>query len=457
MRLRPLRRRPEGGPGQTARSFVTWALAFGLGRSVIKGAAKRGDLVGRLELDPVLREDPFPAYEQLRARGPVSRHRVVLATVDHAACTEILRGDGFGVAGGHGELPRPLRRLLAKVYDDGARGPVDPPSMLAVDPPSHTRYRKLVSRAFTARAVRSLEERTRETAEELLDRIAARGGDRVDIVEAYAAQLPVVVVAEILGVPREMHPQLLEWGNGAAATLDPALTWRQYRDAERNVRALHSWFDDHVAELRRAPRDDLFSKLVHLDGDDRLSDVELHSTGLLVLAAGFETTVNLIGNAVHQLGRHPDQLALLREDPSLWPNAVEEVLRYDSPVQLTLRIAHRDTEVGGVPIRRDEAVLTLLGGANRDPAVFDDPARFDVRRENANAHLAFSSGIHFCLGAGLARMEATVALRALYDRFPDLSPVGLPTRRGTRVLRGFERLPVSVGAARRATARGASY
>ena len=147
----------------------------------------------------------------------------MLATVDHAACTEILRGDDFGVAGGHGELPRPLRRLLAAVYDDGARGPVDPPSMLAVDPPSHTRYRKLVSRAFTARAVRALEERTRETAEELLDQISARGRDRVDIVDTYAAQLPVVVVAEILGVPRSMHQQLLKWGNGAAVTLDPAL------------------------------------------------------------------------------------------------------------------------------------------------------------------------------------------------------------------------------------------
>jgi cytochrome P450 len=443
---------PEAHPGQATRSFLTWALAFGVGRTVIKQAYRRGDVVGRLELDPVLRDDPFPGYEQLRAIGPVSKHGFILATVDHEATTQVLRSDDFGVAGGHGELPRPLRRVLAKVYDDEARGPVDPPSMLSVDPPAHTRYRKLVSRAFTAKAIRALEDRARETAEELLDGIAATTGDRVDIVETYAAQLPVAVIAEILGVPRAMHQQLLEWGNGAAVTLDPALTFRQYRQAERNVRAMHRWFDDHVAELHRNPGDDLFSRLVHLEGEDRLTDVELHATGLLVLAAGFETTVNLIGNAVHQLGRHPDQLDALREDPSLWGNAVEEVLRYDSPVQVTVRMALRDTEVAGHPVSANEAILLLLGGANRDPAVFDAPDVFDVRRDNANQHLAFSSGIHFCLGAALARMEATVALQALYERFPDLTPVGLPTRRGTRVLRGYEHLPVTVGARRRATA-----
>lgn len=440
--------RPEN-PVRYGRSWLSWALAYGLGRQVIRSAARRGDLVGRLELDPALREDPFPAYEQLRARGPVSRHRIVHATVDHAACTEILRSDAFGVAGGHGELPRPLQRLLAAVHDDDARGPVDPPSLLAVDPPDHTRLRKLVSRAFTARAVRALEDRTRETAEELLDTMASRG-PRVDLVEEYASRLPVVVIAEILGVPREMHDQLLEWGNGAAVTLDPALSWPQYRAAERNVRALHAWFDDHVAELRRRPREDLLSKLVQLRGEDELTDVELHSTGLLVLAAGFETTVNLIGNAVHQLGAHPEQRELLREDPSLWPNAVEEVLRYDSPVQLTLRVAHQDVEVSGAPVRRGEAVLTMIGGANRDPAVFTDPQRFDVRRPDAGEHLAFSSGVHYCLGAQLARMEATVALQALYDRFPDLVPSGSPVRRGTRVLRGYEHLPVELGAMRRA-------
>jgi cytochrome P450 len=164
--------------------------------------------------------------------------------------------------------------------------------------------------------------------------------------------------------------------------------------------------------------------------------------GLLVLGAGFETTVNLIGNAVRLLDDHPEQLRLLHQDPALWANAVEEVLRYDSPVQLTLRQAYSDAVVDGIDVPEGEAVLTFIGGANRDPAVFADPQRFDVTRADAGRHLAFSSGIHYCLGAGLARLEAAVALRTLYERHPGLRLAGAPERRGTRVLRGYERLPV---------------
>ncbi len=212
---------------------------------------------------------------------------------------------------------------------------------------------------------------------------------------------------------------------------------------------MHRWFHGHLDHLRRDPGDDLLSRLLQDEGGDRLTDTELHQVGLLVLGAGFETTVNLIGNAVALLDRHPEQLAWLREQDdqaSAWTNAVEEVLRFDSPVQLTMRAAHRDTEVQGEPVRAGEALLVLLGGANRDPAVFDDPHRFDVTRANAHEHVAFSAGIHYCLGASLARLEAVTALRLLYDRYPDLGVAGEPVRRRTRVLRGYAELPVRTAA-----------
>jgi cytochrome P450 len=185
-----------------------------------------------------------------------------------------------------------------------------------------------------------------------------------------------------------------------------------------------------------------------MSGDDRLDDRELASVGLLVLGAGFETTVNLIGNAVVQLDAHPDQLALALERPELWPNVVEEVLRYDSPVQMTLRSAYADVDVMGRPVGKGEPLVVFLGGANRDPDVFSDPGTFDVTRENAHEHLAFSSGIHYCLGAGLARLEGAVALRTLYARHPDLRVAAPPERRSTQVLRGYESIPVTTSASR---------
>jgi cytochrome P450 len=279
------------------------------------------------------------------------------------------------------------------------------------------------------------------TADRLLDDLADK--EQFDIVEDYAALLPVAVIAHMLGVPDHMHRQLLEWGNGAAATLDPSLSWPRHKAARNDIRQLNLWLDQHIRVIRKAPQDDLLSKLANLEGDDRLTDLELRATALLLLGAGFETTVNLIGNAVHVLDQHPDQLRSLQDDPSGWGNAVEEVLRYDSPVQVTIRQAYADTEVDGIRVPQGQPILTYLGGANRDPAVFADPQTFDVTRANANQHLAFSQGIHFCLGAGLARLEGVVGLRTLYERRPDLVVSGPPVRRNTRVLRGYEHLPVS--------------
>lgn len=428
------------------RAAAAWSLAHGIQRAGLKYAARKGQLTAQLAIDPVTMADPFATYERLRGRT-IDRGPVVCATVDHAASSQILRSGDFGTGAGKAELPRPLQRLFDLVADPYTLSPVDPPSLLATDPPVHTRHRKLVSGAFTARKVARLHERVEAVATELLDKIVAEGSTSFDLVESYAARLPVAVIAELLGVPDSEHDQLLEWGNRAAVTLDPGLSFRQYRSAADALREMHHWFDGHVDRLRRDPGDDLLSGLAQMQGEDVMTPLELRAVGLLVLGAGFETTVNLIGNAVVDLTDHPDQRTVALEEPERWGNVVEEVLRWDSPVQLTMRAALREVEVGGETIRAGEAVLVLLGGANRDPQVFDDPARFDVTRPNADQHLAFSAGAHFCLGASLARLEATTALRLLYERFPDLQVSGTPVRRGTRVLRGYEHVPVSTRAA----------
>ena len=439
------------------RSWATWALAFGIGKAYLTRGVRKGDFLARLMADPQTNADPFAAYEHVRAAGPVLKTKLMSGTVSHAAANQVLRSSEFGVGDGHGELPPLTRRALLRLMDPGAFGPMDPPSLLAVDPPDHARYRRLVSREFTARSVAALEPRIVEVAESLLDRVAgsAPEGDPTsfDLVHAYASQLPVAVIAELLGVPERWQAEILDWGNEAALLLDPALSWRDYKVAEHGARMLNEWFGAHVAGLRADPGADLLSRLATLpddggSGGGGLDDRELASVGLLVLGAGFETTVNLIGNAVVQLDAHPDQLALARERPELWPNVVEEVLRYDSPVQMTLRSAYADVDVGGHLVAEGEPVVVFLGGANRDPDVFSDPHTFDITRENAHEHLAFSSGIHYCLGAGLARLEGAVAVRTLYERFPDLRVAAPPERRGTRVLRGYDSIPVTTGVSR---------
>jgi cytochrome P450 len=249
----------------------------------------------------------------------------------------------------------------------------------------------------------------------------------------------------MLGAPLSMRGQFLEWGEGAALSLDAGLSYADFRRSERDIDALHSWMLDHFERIRRRPGEDILSALVTAhDEDGALSEDELSSIAMLLLAAGFETTVNLIGSGAALLLDHPDQLALLHAEPERWQVAIDEMLRFESPVQRTGRVAERDTEIAGVPVRRGTFVITHLGGANRDPAVFPDPHRFDVTREEAHKHLAFSQGIHFCLGAALARMEGEVALRALVDRFPDMRAAGTPLRRRTKLLRGYESVPVEL-------------
>jgi cytochrome P450 len=243
-------------------------------------------------------------------------------------------------------------------------------------------------------------------------------------------------------VPPAQRNQVLELGTRAAPSLDFGLSWRQFRAVTSGLRDFGRWLDDHIEQLRRHPGEDLLSQLIEArDSGGGLDDRELKATAGLVLAAGFETTVNLLGNAIALLDRHPDQLARLRAEDALWPNAVDEALRLDPPVLMTGRVSTRPTSVAGLDLPEGAQVVTLLAGANRDPRVFADPDRYDVARENARDHVSFSGGRHYCLGASLARMEGEVGLRALADRFPDLRLLPGARRRPTRVLRGYETLP----------------
>jgi cytochrome P450 len=399
--------------------------------------------------DPTVRANPLPYIEDLRGRGRLVRTRVGYLTVDYEISHDLLRSDDFRVTELGANLPKSLRWVHQKTKT-GLLHPLEPPSLLSVEPPEHTRYRKLVSSVFTSRAVAALRQRVEETAKVLLDDLADRPG-AVDIVERYCSQLPVTVIGDILGVPDQDRQQILKFGELGAPSLDVGLPWRQYRRVHRGIVGFNSWLADHLQQLRRSPGDDLLSQLIEAaDEGGRLNDRELQATAGLVLAAGFETTVNLLGNGIKMLLEHPEHLATLATRPELWPNAVEEILRLDSPVQMSARLALRDTDVAGKTVRRGELVVLYLAGANRDPAVFEDPHRFDLERPNANKHLSFSSGRHFCLGAALARAEGEVGLRSFFDRYPDARLAGGGSRRDTRVLRGWSSLPITLGSDRTA-------
>ncbi len=424
---------------------VHWLVMHGVIRAAASVAARRGDPQARMAFDPSVRTDPVSFFDEMRPQGPMIPTRLGYLTLDHAVSHELLRSDDFRVIILGGNLPKPLQWVERRTRDDLLH-PLRPPSLLAVEPPEHTRYRKTVSSVFTSRAVAALRDRVEETAADLLDGLSD-GPRIVDIVERYCSQLPVAIIGDILGVPDADRPRILEFGELAAPSLDVGLTWSQYQRVQKGLAGFNRWLSTHLRDLREHPGDDLMSQLIAASEDGRqLDETELQGVAGLVLAAGFETTVNLLGNGIRLLLNSPDQLTRLRDDPSLWPNAVEEILRLESPVQLSARIALRDTEVAGATVRAGEMVAIYLAAANRDPAVFDDPHRFDVGRPNAGKHLAFSGGRHFCLGAALARAEGEVGLRRFFTHFPEAQLAGLGSRRDTRVLRGWAELPVSLGA-----------
>jgi cytochrome P450 len=441
--------------GDGFRQRLRWLTLHGLVRGASKlGVRRGGDPQARLIADPAVRADPAGFADEMRVRGPVVRCRAVLMTFDHAVANEVLRSDDFHVMSLGGGLPKPLRWVNQKTRT-GLLHPIEPPSLLSIEPPEHTRCRKLVSSVFTSRAVTALRDRVQGTADALLDQLQDRTGT-VDVVDAYCSQLPVAVISDILGVPEADRQQILRFGELAAPSLDIGLSWRQYTSVHEGLVGFNTWLRDHLEYLRRHPGEDLMSQLIQASADAeegaRLSERELLATAGLVLAAGFETTVNLLGNGIRMLLQHPEHLEALAARPELWPTAVEEVLRLDSPVQMSARFALKDVEIAGTPIAKGELLIIHLAGANRDPKVFTEPHRFDIERANAGKHLSFSGGRHFCLGAALARAEGEVGLRTFFERFPGAALAGAGQRRDTRVLRGWSTLPITLGSARAALA-----
>jgi cytochrome P450 len=315
-------------------------------------------------------------------------------------------------------------------------------TMLFLDPPDHTRLRRLAGKAFTVRTVEAMRPYISDLVEGMLDDAEERRS--FDLIADIAYPLPVTVISQMMGVPLSDRDQLREWTAIAVRVLDPSDDMSALVPAGQAVEQLRRYFDDLAARRRQDLGDDLLSGLIAAEEEgERLTHGELLATCVLLYAAGFETTVNLIGNGMLAFLTNRDAYARLGREPERAQPATEEALRYDSPVQLTGRTAVEDVEVGGVSMRRGDEVLLVLGAANRDPAAFPDPDTFDITR-SPNRHVAFGGGIHTCLGAGLARVEAQVAFAALARRFPQLEVEGEPVRRETITLRGLEAFPVRV-------------
>jgi cytochrome P450 len=389
-------------------------------------------------MDPEFVADPYPMYHRLRAEDPVHHSSLGFWVLTRYPDVMAMLRD-----------PRLTKEPIAAFVAARFGMAVPPPglglSMLDRDPPDHTRLRGLVSKAFTPRALESLRPHIQQIVDDLLAHAVGKG--EMDLVEEFAYPLPVRVICEMLGVPVKDHERFKAWGLDIARGLDAIMLPPDSEVGQRSIsgrRALADYFRGLIAERRAAPRDDMLSALIAAEeAGDKLNEEELLATCILLLVAGHETTVNLIGNGTLALLRHPDQLRKLRENPGLIGTAVEELLRFDGPVQRTARIPSEDITIGGQTIGKGEMVMPFLGAADRDPTQFPDPDRLDITRAD-NRHIAFGMGIHFCLGAPLARMEGQIAINTLLARLPKLAlATDRPQFRQSLTLRGLQALPVS--------------
>jgi cytochrome P450 len=398
--------------------------------------------------DPRFVTDPYPLYAELRERAPIHRNPLGFRVfMRHGDAQAILKDRRFSSdARSHVDLdllsPEAVKGFQGREGVAEELGEMAP--FLFRDPPDHTRLRGLVAKAFTPRGVESLRPRVEQIARSLIDRACKAG--QVDLVDALAYPLPVQVISEMLGIPEEDRHLFREWSDVLARGLDPDfLLPEEFVDRRlASLMAFVVYFSGLIEERRRSPGDDLVSKLVQVEEQgDTLSHGELLSTLILLLVAGHETTVNLLSGGALALLQNPDQLALFRKDPSIERNAIEELLRFVSPVQWTGRVSTEEVELAGERIVPGEFVLMIIGSANRDPAVFDDPESLDLQRREVN-HLGFGFGIHHCLGAPLARLEASVTLPMLFRSCEVELVDDRPHYKENIVLRGLAKLPVRI-------------
>ncbi|GLZ36467.1 cytochrome P450 [Actinokineospora sp. NBRC 105648] len=393
----------------------------------LRAVGDRGDPYALLLRAP---QDPYPLYEQVRALGPLHQSGLgVWVTASHRLANKVLRDKRFGV-----------RRA------DGSKAPEFMPfdnSMLGLDPPGHTRLRKLTVPSLNPRRLDRWRPSADRYCHELIDRMLA-GRAEVNYMSAFAQQLPLRVIGDLVGIPERHRRAFFQLSRRMAYLLDGVASVEVARDVRAAIEEMTVMFTDIIAEHRADPREDLIGDLLPAVDDGRLEMDELVPLCMFLPLAGTETTVNLIGNATRALLENPEQWALLKGDAGLAPAVVQETLRHDTPVQQYRRIAHMDVELDGHVVTAGSELAICAGAANRDPEVYSEPGRFDITRKSGPETLSFSAGIHFCLGAALARLEAEIALAAVAERLPELRQVGPVRRRDSFIIRGMLQFPVAV-------------
>ena len=397
--------------------------------------------------DPAFRADPYPYYDRLRSEAPaylapggstvLTRYADVFATLRSNEVSRDIEANSIIEPTDEVSIRRRERRR------NGAK------SILNLDPPDHTRLRRLVSKAFTPRQIELLRPGIEQMVDAALDVAADRGS--IELIDDLAFPVPFQVISELLDMPTDRAEELRDWSQAITASLEPAATTADLDAAETAVLELVPYLIEVIEARRSSPGDDLLSALLAVEDDgDTLSFEELISFVVLLYVAGHETTVNLIGNGTLALLRHPDQLERWRTDPSLDATAIDELLRFDGPVQHTIRVAMQpmsfaEATGGEVVVEPGHTILTVLGAANRDPSMFDDPHTLRLDRANAGRHMAFAAGIHYCLGASLAKLEATVVITRLIRRFERIELAAEPHWRDRITIRGVDRMPLELG------------